>query len=696
MKGKTKGKGKKRTYDPSDSDSDPNARVGTDVNKALDKAHKKKGKEPPAPAPRDDANSSESESSSESELDRLRAENAQLRAKFENQSKRVANNPVPASSGSVPPPANTRRIPLPEYKTKVNATKWRQLLGWGENKGPWLQCRAYTRRAISRAPLDMTKPWKQQDPGDINSAVALLVKRVPQLECFEKNWGALQLLQETFNHMRATFLANELSSGSENDNYIRKKRKKEQALKTEEVERGGAGGGEEEEQGLGESGEKSSSDDEKSSSDDEESSDKEHDEGNGGRTASGKDTGKFNNIRVELANPHRFDRFGETSVRYVKQKLSLLVSKQATGLFMPGLQHPRPPVHTHPHPTSLPQPDGPHPRNPIQPNDTPTLESLWKRASSKAKKGLAARPVQPGGSHPPEPTQPDGTRAPELPENDMSSGDNAPELPSPGRARGSDLAIGDQLCNDAPNEERERSPVAHDIPPHGESSANWLSEHNSSDVPPDATNLPLPDVAARSTTAAAALAAINYGVPVPENSKARTAKGRPLAAALEDRASPPSQPALPADAAPITRGGLGQDQGQPVSSMPKSPRLPAREQLPRKSKTQAKEPPATLAPKGKKRKAEQSDQGGGKKQTKKGESSATRRDLYGDMADGHDPASGPNPSKEEGEEERLTLSCSSCLPEEAPPMSTGSDRSELNEDLEMGMFAEEEDSEQNA
>ncbi|QRV80040.1 hypothetical protein RhiJN_08055 [Ceratobasidium sp. AG-Ba] len=189
-----------------------------DANNVLDESYKQKNKKPPAP--RDGAKSSESELEPlDDEVAQLRAENARLCAKFQHQSGELANNPVPAVPASGTTPVKTTRIPPPNTKTQINATKWRKMLGWEDSKGPWLQC------------------W-QQDLADLSSAVALkLVKRVPQLERFEKNWGALQLLQETFNHMRATFLANKLLSGSENDNYIRKKCKKDSALKTAKEER---------------------------------------------------------------------------------------------------------------------------------------------------------------------------------------------------------------------------------------------------------------------------------------------------------------------------------------------------------------------------------------------------------------------------------------------------------------------------
>ncbi|QRW13319.1 hypothetical protein RhiLY_12318 [Ceratobasidium sp. AG-Ba] len=147
----------------------------------------------------------------------------------------------------------------------------------------------------------------------------------------------------------------------------------------------------------------------------------------------------------------------------------------------------------------------------------------------------------------------------------------------------------------------------------------------------------------------AALAAINNGVLVPDKSKARATKKQAAASGLMDATSP-TRPASTSAAPPRTSTTRLQDQGEPLPLKPMSPRLPAREQLPRRSKNQRKEPPATPAPKGKKRKAEQSDKEDGKKRAKKGELSTTRRDLCEVKADAHDPTSGLDSGEEDKED----------------------------------------------
>ncbi|QRV97962.1 hypothetical protein RhiJN_25981 [Ceratobasidium sp. AG-Ba] len=216
--------GNKRLHEDADESSDSDRRIDQDVADALlNQARKKKKK---APAPTQNKNDSDSEShSSADELARLRAEVAALRAERAERTKRGKEQTTepPTLAGSKLGATIDTRIPIPEKKQKINAKEWQRMLGWTNDKAPWLRCRAYTRRAVNKAPLDLSKPWKNQEAADISQAVALLVKRVPELSRFEKNWGATQLVQETFNHMRGTFIANEISLS---DDAPRKRPKK--------------------------------------------------------------------------------------------------------------------------------------------------------------------------------------------------------------------------------------------------------------------------------------------------------------------------------------------------------------------------------------------------------------------------------------------------------------------------------------
>ncbi|QRW08831.1 hypothetical protein RhiLY_07830 [Ceratobasidium sp. AG-Ba] len=203
-----------------------------------------------------------------------------------------------------------------------------------------------------------------------------------------------------------------------------------------------------------------------------------------------------------------------------------------------------------------------------------------------------------------------------------------------------------------------------------------MDEPLEQDAPPDSTNHGPLDVSVRSTTAAAALAAINNGVPVPNKSKARATKKLAPANVLEDNALLP-QPA--SAAVPTPRPQRGHNQNQ--------------EQLPRQSKILAKQAPATPAPKGKKRQAEQSDKTGGNKRAKKGESSATGRDPNEAKANTNEPDRGFDLGKEEDGEDWLIAPPLSYSSQEPLYMLPQFDRPKLDKELELNPLAEDDNTE---
>ncbi|QRV96813.1 hypothetical protein RhiJN_24831 [Ceratobasidium sp. AG-Ba] len=142
------------------------------------------------------------------DIEALREENEALVAALEVAQAELKNRVVSFQTGSSADRRSLSRALIPVHKkSEYSMQRFREDVGCAgdENKRCWLGMRAKARNAILQAKMDFKSTWLGHSKTDIVLAINLLTDKIPELQRFDRNWGAESILNTPKNSLKEAF-----------------------------------------------------------------------------------------------------------------------------------------------------------------------------------------------------------------------------------------------------------------------------------------------------------------------------------------------------------------------------------------------------------------------------------------------------------------------------------------------------------